>query len=119
MSADSLCWCGHAVEVDHRAMTQSRSIAVAACAAIALSSVAVLPGRAEHHHHHDHHHHDHHNHFVCALGYHYAGHGRCVRNGPWWEGNRPVNWGPYYEPRRKAGSVTFEGPKGGEIKLKW
>ena len=58
-------------------------------------------------------------HFVCAIGYHYAGQGRCVRNGPWWEGRRPVNWGPYYEPRNKQGSVTFEGPNGGEIKLKW
>jgi len=99
-------------------MTQYRSVAVAACAAVALSSFAVLPSRADHHHHHKHHH-DHHNHFVCALGYHYAGNGRCVRNGPWWDGGRPVNWGPYYEPRNKAGSVSFEGPNGGEIKLRW
>ena len=52
-------------------------------------------------------------HFVCAIGYHYAGRGRCVRNGPWWTGRRPVNWGPHYEPRNKSGSITFEGPHGG------
>ncbi len=57
-------------------------------------------------------------HFVCAIGYHYAGQGRCVRNGPWWTGRRPVNWGPSYEPRNKSGSVSFEGPNGGQIKLK-
>ena len=58
-------------------------------------------------------------HYVCALGYHYAGEGRCVRNGPWWKGARPVDWGPSYEPRNKSGSVTFEGPNGGQIQLRW
>ena len=58
-------------------------------------------------------------HFVCAIGYHYAGEGRCVRNGPWWKGARPVEWGPSYEPRNKSGSVSFEGPNGGQIKLRW
>jgi len=60
-----------------------------------------------------------HNHYVCAIGYHYEGNGRCVRNGKWWTGRRPVEWGPYYEPRNKSGSVTFEGPNGGKVKLKW
>ena len=68
-------------------------------------------GYCKHKHHRDH--------FVCAIGYHYAGQGRCVRNGPWWTGRRPINWGPHYEPRNKSGSVTFEGPNGGEIKLRW
>lgn len=60
-----------------------------------------------------------HDHYVCALGYHFVGNGRCVRNGKWWAGRRPVEWGPYYEPRNKSGSVSFQGPNGGEIKLKW
>lgn len=73
---------------------------------------------ANHHHHKKHHHHNH-DHYVCALGYHYAGHGRCVRNGEWWTGGRPVEWGPYYEPRNKSGSVSFQGPNGGEVKVRW
>ncbi len=58
-------------------------------------------------------------HQVCAIGYHYEGRGRCRRNGPWWTGRRPINWGPYYEPREASGGVTFEGPNGGKIKVKW
>lgn len=58
-------------------------------------------------------------HQVCAIGYHYAGEGRCARNGPWWTGRRPIDWGPYYEPRNSKGAVTFEGPNGGEIKVRW
>jgi len=64
-------------------------------------------------------HHDKHDHYVCALGYHFVGHGRCVRNGAWWKGRRPVQWGPYYEPRAKSGGVSFEAPNGDVIKLKW
>ena len=64
-------------------------------------------------------HHHKHDHYVCALGYHYVGNGRCVRNGEWWTGRRPVEWGPYYEPRGKSGSVSFQGPNGGELKFKW
>ena len=60
-----------------------------------------------------------HNHYVCALGYHFVGNGRCVRNGKWWTGGRPVEWGPYYEPVHKSGSVSFQGPNGGEFKFKW
>ena len=60
-----------------------------------------------------------HNHYVCALGYHFVGNGRCVRNGKWWTDGRPVEWGPYYEPRHKSGSVSFQGPNGGEFKFKW
>ena len=56
-------------------------------------------------------------HYVRALGDHYAGKGRCVRNGPWWTGRRSVEWGPYYEPRNQSGSVTFEGPHGERLKL--
>ena len=58
-------------------------------------------------------------HQVCAIGYHYEGRGRCRRNGPWWTGRRPINWGPYYEPREASGGVTFEVPNGGKIKVKW
>ena len=58
-------------------------------------------------------------HYVSALGYHYVGNARCVRNGSWWTGRRPVEWGPYYERRHKSGSVSFQGPNGGELKLKW
>ena len=64
-------------------------------------------------------HHQEHDHYVCALGYHFVGNGRCVRNGKWWKGKRPVEWGPYYEPQHKSGSVSFQGPNGGEIKFKW
>ena len=64
-------------------------------------------------------HHGKHDHYVCALGYHFVGHGRCVRNGRWWKGRRPVEWGRYYEPRNKSGGVTFEGTKGEKIKLEW
>ena len=56
-------------------------------------------------------------HYVRALGDHYAGKGRCVRNGPSWTGRRSVEWGPYYEPRNQSGSVTFEGPHGERLKL--
>ena len=60
-----------------------------------------------------------HDHYVCVIGYHYAGNGRCVRNGTWWTGRRPYQWGPYYEPRNKFGSVVFEGPNGGKVKVRW
>ena len=73
--------------------------------------LALVTAKKNHHHKHDH--------YVCALGYHYVGHGRCVRNGEWWTGRRPVEWGPYYEPRGKSGSVSFQGPNGGELKFKW
>jgi hypothetical protein len=63
-------------------------------------------------------HHQEHDHYVCALGYHIVGNGRYVRNGKWWTGKRPVEWGPYYEPQHKSGSVSFQGPNGGEIKFK-
>ena len=58
-------------------------------------------------------------HQVCAIGYHYAGEGICRRNGDWWDGRRPINWGPEYRPGRADGSVSFEGPNGGKIRVRW
>ena len=58
-------------------------------------------------------------HQVCAIGYHYAGEGICRRNGDWWNGRRPINWGPEYRPGRADGSVMFEGPNGGSIRVRW
>ena len=116
-------------------MLRRTSALVGALAAAQAVSMSALPGQAavncgagahwvhtgpglgagyckkNHHHKHDH--------YVCALGYHFVGNGRCVRNGKWWTGNRPVEWGPYYEPQNKSGSVSFQGPNGGEIKFKW
>ena len=58
-------------------------------------------------------------HQVCAIGYHYEGRGVCKRNGDWWQGRRPINWGPRYEPQRPEGGVTFRGPNGGDIRVRW
>ena len=58
-------------------------------------------------------------HQVCAIGYHYAGEGICRRNGDWWNGRRPINWGPEYRPGRADGSVSFEDPNGGKIRVSW
>ena len=58
-------------------------------------------------------------HQVCAIGYHYEGGGVCRRNGDWWQGRRPINWGPRYEPQRPEGGVTFQGPNGGNIRVRW
>ena len=58
-------------------------------------------------------------HQVCAIGYHYAGEGICRRNGDWWDGRRPINWGPEYRPGRADGSVSFEAPNGGKIRVRW
>jgi hypothetical protein len=58
-------------------------------------------------------------HQVCAIGYHYVGEGVCRRNGEWWNGRRPINWGPEYRPGGADGSVKFEGPNGGTIRVRW
>ena len=58
-------------------------------------------------------------HQVCAIGYHYEGDGVCRRNGSWWSGRRPIDWGPRYEPGRPEGGVTFRGPNGGDIRVRW
>ena len=58
-------------------------------------------------------------HQVCAIGYHYAGKGVCRRNGPWWTGPRPIEWGHEYRPGDPKGSLSFEGPHGGRIQLRW
>ena len=58
-------------------------------------------------------------HQVCAIGYHYEGRGVCKRNGDWWKGRRPINWGPRYEPQKPEGAVTFKGPNGGDIRVRW
>ena len=112
-STDKSVLSGQGVCIDRRRMFRLRSAVVMAFVTAQVSTFTALPSQA---HNHEHHHGDH---FVSAIGYHYAGHGRCVRNGPWWTGRRPVEWGPYYEPRNKSGSVSFEGPNGGEIKLRW
>ena len=96
-------------------MHSLRSAIAIAFTAAQVSMFGALPGLSHGHHHHEHHG----DHYVCAIGYHYVGQGRCVRNGSWWTGLRPVEWGPYYEPRDKSGSVSFEGPNGGEIRLRW
>lgn len=114
--ADKLSFVGHCVKSHSQHMSRLRSAVAVLFAATQVGAFAAFPGQA-HNHHHDHHQHG--DHFVCAIGYHYAGNGRCVRNGPWWTGRRPVEWGPYYEPRGKSGSVSFEGPNGGQIKLRW
>ena len=110
---------GQCVTLDPLRMLRLRSALAVTFAAAQVSLLSSLPGQAHNHDHHHHHNHHHGDHYVCAIGYHFAGNGRCVRNGPWWTGRRPVEWGPYYEPRRKSGSVSFEGPNGGEIKLRW
>ena len=58
-------------------------------------------------------------HQVCAIGYHYAGEGVCRRNGAWWTGPRPIEWGHEYRPGDPKGSLSFEGPHGGRIQLSW
>ena len=58
-------------------------------------------------------------HQVCAIGYHYEGRGVCKRNGDWWKGRRPINWGARYEPQKPKGGVTFKGPNGGDIRVRW
>ena len=103
------------VSFDPSPMHSLHSAIAIALTAAQFSMFGALPGLSHGHHHHDHHD----DHYVCAIGYHYVGHGRCVRNGSWWTGRRPVEWGPYYEPRDKSGSVSFEGPNGGEIRLRW
>ena len=121
--------------IDSSLMLGRRSAFVAALAAVQAVSIGAQPAHAaqncgagghwiqtgpalgagycKQHHKHNH------DHYVCAIGYHFAGNGRCVRNGTWWTGRRPVEWGPYYEPRNKSGSVSFQGPHGGEIQLTW
>ena len=56
---------------------------------------------------------------VIIIGYHYVGEGVCRRNGEWWNGRRPINWGPEYRPGGADGSVKFEGPNGGTIRVRW
>ena len=58
-------------------------------------------------------------HQVCAIGYHYAGEGVCRRNGEWWSGPRPIEWGPEYRPGGPEGRMSFEGPHGGRIQVSW
>ena len=58
-------------------------------------------------------------HQVCAIGYHYEGRGVCARNGDWWQGRRPINWGARYQPQGPEGGVTFQGPNGGNIRVNW
>ena len=52
-------------------------------------------------------------------GYHYEGRGVCKRNGDWWQGRRSIDWGPRYQPQRPEGGVSFQGPNGGEIRVRW
>ena len=34
-------------------------------------------------------------------------------------GRRPINWGPRYEHQKPQGGVTFQGPNGGDIRVRW